>query len=55
VNAVAGLSNGKILVAGWGTSDFGFDEARLIRLNADGTLDTTFMDEGILPAHKHHG
>lgn len=46
VSAVAGLLNGKILVAGWG--EFGtITEGMLIRLNADGTLDTSFMNEGI--------
>ncbi len=46
VSAVAGLPNGKILVAGWGESAT-ITEALLIRLNADGTLDTSFMNEGI--------
>lgn len=45
IEAVAGLSRGKILVAGWGAYS-SVVEARLIRLNFDGTLDTTFMDEG---------
>ncbi len=48
VEAVAGLPNGKILVAGsgeFGTSSF--SQSKLIRLNANGTLDTTFMDEGV--------
>jgi uncharacterized delta-60 repeat protein len=43
--AVAGLPDGKILVAGW-RDDFGITEPTLIRLNANGTLDTSFMDEG---------
>lgn len=46
VSAVAGLPNGKILVAGWGELGT-ITEAMLIRLNADGTLDTSFMNEGI--------
>lgn len=45
IEAVAGLPFGKILVAGWGNFDT-LIEARLIRLNFDGTLDTTFMNEG---------
>ncbi|MGD9562643.1 MAG: carboxypeptidase regulatory-like domain-containing protein [Pyrinomonadaceae bacterium] len=48
VEAVAGLPNGKILVAGWGeVPGQSYDTAKLIRLNADGTPDTTFMDEGV--------
>lgn len=43
--AIAGLPNGKILVAG-SRDKFGITEAVLMRLNADGTLDTTFSDEG---------
>ncbi len=48
VEAIAGLPNGKIMVAGSG--EFGtlpFSQSKLIRLNANGTLDTTFMDEGV--------
>lgn len=45
IEAIAGLPHGKILVAGWGNFDT-LIEARLIRLNFDGTLDTTFMNEG---------
>ncbi len=37
--------NGKILVAGWDTGQY--DVATLIRLNSDGTLDTTFANEGV--------
>ncbi len=44
-SAVEGLPNGKILVAGW-RDDLGVTEPTLIRLNANGTLDTSFMDEG---------
>lgn len=48
VEAVAGLPNGKILVAGWGEApNQTYNTAKLIRLNANGTLDTTFMDEGV--------
>jgi len=51
VNAIEGLPNGKILVAGYESlldvnGNFLRDAARLIRLNSDGTLDSTFMDEG---------
>jgi uncharacterized delta-60 repeat protein len=48
IEAVAGLPNGKIMVAGSG--EFGtsaFSQSKLIRLNTNGTLDTTFMDEGV--------
>ncbi len=48
VEVIAGLPNGKIMVAGSG--EFGtlpFSQSKLIRLNANGTLDTTFMDEGV--------
>ncbi len=45
IEAVAGLPDGKIIVAGWGTYS-GVTEARLLRLNANGSLDTSFMDEG---------
>jgi len=48
VEAIAGLPNGKILVAGWGeVPNQSYNTAKLIRLNANGTLDTSFMDEGI--------
>jgi len=48
VEAIAGLPNGKILVAGWGeVPNQSYNRAKLIRLNANGTLDTAFMDEGI--------
>jgi uncharacterized delta-60 repeat protein len=43
---VAGLPNGQILVAGSREKN-GITDAILLRLNADGSLDTTFMDEGI--------
>lgn len=49
VEAVAGLPNGKIMVAGWDTNQS--DYATLIRLNADGSLDTTFADEGVYQYH----
>jgi len=45
VEAVRGLPNGKIMVAGWDTGQY--DTATLMRLNADGSLDTTFASEGI--------
>lgn len=45
IEAVAGLPDGKILVAGWGVYS-GVTDARLVRLNANGSLDTEFMDEG---------
>lgn len=48
ISAVAGLPNGKIMVAGWlnnyGTSNV--VDSVLLRLNADGSLDTSFMNEG---------
>lgn len=48
VEAIAGLPNGKILVAGWGeVPNQSYNTAKLMRLNANGTLDTSFMDEGI--------
>lgn len=48
VEAIAGLPNGKILVAGWGeVPNQSYNTAKMIRLNANGTLDTSFMDEGI--------
>lgn len=47
VEAIAGLPNGKIMVAGWEAGGTGFDTAKLIRLNADGSLDTAFADDGI--------
>lgn len=49
VEAIAGLPNGKIMVAGWDTNQS--DYATLIRLNADGSLDTTFADEGVYQYH----
>lgn len=42
VNAIALQSDGKILVGGWLTSYNGITENRLIRLNPNGTKDTTF-------------
>ncbi|MBK9437976.1 MAG: carboxypeptidase regulatory-like domain-containing protein [Chloracidobacterium sp.] len=45
IEAIAGLPNGKIMVAGWQDSN-GFIIARLLRLNANGTFDTTFMNDG---------
>lgn len=47
VHAIGNLPSGKILAAGVGEGPSGFDAAVLTRLNSDGTLDTTFMDEGI--------
>ncbi|MBL8180939.1 MAG: carboxypeptidase regulatory-like domain-containing protein [Blastocatellia bacterium] len=44
---VAYQLSGKMLVAGVGTSSAGLDAAIVARINSDGTLDTTFMDEGI--------
>lgn len=49
VEAIAGLPNGKIMVAGW--DDGQSSVATLIRLNADGSLDTTFADEGVYQYH----
>lgn len=49
VESIAGLPNGKIMVAGWDTNQTDF--ATLIRLNADGSLDTTFADEGVYQYH----
>lgn len=51
IEAIAGLQNGKILVAGYSSvydinGNLLRDLAILLRLNADGTLDTTFYDEG---------
>lgn len=47
IHAVAYQLNGKILVAGTAEGPFAVDAAIVARLNADGTLDTTFMDEGV--------
>lgn len=48
VEAIGAQFNGKILIAGWGeVPNQSYFTAKLIRLNADGTLDTTFMDEGV--------
>lgn len=48
VEAIASLPNGKILVAGWGeVPNQSYNTAKLMRLNTNGTLDTSFMDEGI--------
>lgn len=48
VEAIAAQLNGKIYVAGWGSiPNQANSTAKLIRLNADGTLDTSFMDEGV--------
>ncbi len=44
---VAYQLSGKLLVAGVGTSSTGLDAAIVARINADGSLDTTFMDEGV--------
>lgn len=49
VEAIAGLPNGKIMVAGWDTGPSNI--ATLIRLNADGSLDTSFADEGVYEYH----
>lgn len=46
INAIAGLPSGKILVAGSSGISGGAIEAVLMRLNANGTLDTSFMSEG---------
>lgn len=47
VSAVAGLPNGKIMVAGFRDyTNGGVFDAVLLRLNANGSLDTSFMDEG---------
>ncbi len=52
VEAIAGLSDGKTLVAGYESNydafgNFVFDRAKLIRLDRFGMLDTTFMDDGV--------
>ncbi len=48
VEAIAAQLNGKIYVAGWGeVANQSYVNAKLMRLNADGTLDTSFMDEGV--------
>lgn len=48
IEDVAILPNAKVLVAGWGQpASQTYTTATLIRLNSDGTLDTTFMDEGV--------
>ncbi len=47
IHAIAYLPSGKILAAGVGNFTSSFDAAAVARLNADGTLDTTFMDEGV--------
>ena len=48
VEAIAAWPNGKIYVAGWGeVPNQSYNTAKLIRLNANGTLDTSFIDEGI--------
>lgn len=47
IYAIAYQLSGKVLVAGVGTTPSGLDSAIVARINADGTLDTTFMDEGV--------
>lgn len=47
LNSVAALPNGKIIVAGSLLSDNGsIVEGAAMRLNADGSIDTSFMNEG---------
>ena len=46
VLAIASLSNGKTLIAGWFQSYNGKPCGRLARLNSDGTLDETFNQGG---------
>ncbi len=47
ITAVAGLPNGKIIIAGWNNyANADLFDAVLMRLNANGSLDTSFMDEG---------
>ncbi len=48
LNAVAIQSDGKILAAGITDQGIGVDVMQLIRLNADGTLDSTFDGDGLL-------
>ncbi|MCY7347430.1 MAG: hypothetical protein LH614_14590, partial [Pyrinomonadaceae bacterium] len=53
VESIKGLSDGKMLVAGWeeivdiNTGLRLYDRSTLIRLNANGTLDTAFANEGV--------
>jgi uncharacterized delta-60 repeat protein len=44
VEAVAVQSDGKIVIGGWFTTVNGVSRNRIARLNADGTLDTSFGD-----------
>ncbi|TFW19979.1 hypothetical protein E4L96_10945 [Massilia arenosa] len=56
--ASAVLANGKILIAGSsrsGTSDTSDWDTSLIRLNADGTLDTSFGSGGMVKTHVTDG
>ncbi len=53
IESIKGLSDGKMLVAGWeelvdiNTGLRLYDRSTLIRLNANGTLDTAFANEGV--------
>jgi uncharacterized delta-60 repeat protein len=49
VNALAVQSNGNILVGGSFAQVDGFERNNLARLNADGTLDQTFLNSGMGP------
>lgn len=44
-------ADGKILVAGYGSADFGDNDFVMARFNADGSLDTTFDGDGKLIAN----
>lgn len=43
VDCVSIQSNGKLILAGWFSSFNGIERSNICRLNADGSLDTTFM------------
>jgi uncharacterized delta-60 repeat protein len=47
VNTIALQSDGKILVGGWFTSYNGTTANNIVRLNSDGSLDTTFNSGGL--------
>ena len=51
--AIALQANGKIIVAGHSHNANGNPDMALWRLNADGSLDTTFGENGIVTHHKH--
>src|SRR5687768_7781307 len=41
-------ADGKIVVAGWVNSDSTADAYRIVRLNANGTLDSSFDGDGVV-------